>query len=416
MEIYEEQVANFLRAVLFAILILAGILGAYFGIGFGVAHAAEAAQPKVEVVYFWGQECPHCANLKPWLDSFEEEHKDTLEIHRYEFWHNEANAQFFMNTMRTYGIPENQAGAPAIVVNNKVLIGTNIIERDFEKEYNEALEKLKAKNGKKDESLADTLAKYTKDSPKNAQGEGLLTGGDDLGSKANSAAVTKDIGAITATALADSVNPCAMAVLVILLSSLIVMQKSKAKIAATAFAFVAASYLTYFLVGLGLTQALSIAGVSDKIVIAVGAIAILIGLLELKDAFFYRKGNWAIEIPYRWRDKLSKLVLSVTSPAGAFTVGAIVTLFELPCTGGPYLFGVSLISQHSDIMRILLLGYYNLIFVAPLVAIALLIVLSSKATERVNAIEHFRNTHTKAMHFTVGFVMLALGIWALFVR
>ena len=415
MEIYEDQIAEFLRTVFLAILIIAGAVCMFFGMNAGIAHAAEAYQPKVEAIYFWGQECPHCAHLKPWLDDFENQHKDTLRVKRYEFWHNEVNAQFFTDTMKAYGVPDNQMGAPAIVVNNKVLIGTKDIQENFEREYNAALEKVQ-KKAKNEESLAETLARYTKDNQKNASSEGLLTGGDDLGSKATSAAETKDIGAITATALADSVNPCAMAVLVILLSSLIVMQKSKAKIAATAFSFVAASYVTYFLVGLGLTQAFSIAGVSDKIIIAVGAISIFIGLAELKDAFFYRKGSWAVEIPFRWRDKLSKLILSVTSPAGAFTVGAIVTMFELPCTGGPYLFGLSIISQHSALMRILLLAYYNLIFVAPLVLISLIIVLSKKATERVNAIEHFRNTHTKAMHFIVGIMMLALGVWALAFR
>lgn len=395
MEIYEEQLTNFVRAMVLSIAAIISFISMYLAVGSGVAYAAEAVQPKVEVTYFWGRECPHCANLKPWLDNFEKEHLDTLKITRYEFWHNKDNAQLFMNTMQAYGVPEKSAGAPAIVVNNKVLIGTNIIEQDFEKEYNEALEKLKSKN---------------------VSSESILIGGENMGAKLNEAATSKDIGAITATALADSVNPCAMAVLVILLSSLVVMQSNKAKIAMTAFAFVLASYITYFIVGLGLTQAITFTGVSEKIIIAVGAVSIIVGLAELKDAFFYHRGGWSTEIPAKWRGKLSKLILSVTSPKGAFIVGMAVTMFELPCTGGPYLFGLSLISQYSDVMRILLLTYYNIIFILPLICISLLIILSSKSVERINVIEHFRNTHVKEMHFVVGIIMLSMGIWALFIR
>lgn len=395
MEVYQEQLDSFMRAFFIGVFAIITFVLSLVAIPGSMASAATPTQ-KVEVVYFWGAECPHCHNLKPWLDEFEESHKDTLKVNRYEFWHNEVNAQFFMNTMAIYHVPENQAGAPAMVVNNKVLIGTKNIQEHFEEEYKAALEKL---NSKKSEN------------------EGFLTGGDDLGEKVSKTANNaKDLGAITATALADSINPCAMAVLVILLSSLVVMQKNKSRIAMTAISFITASYIVYFLVGLGLTHAISVAGVSEKVIIAVGAIALIVGLAEMKDAFFYQKGGWSTEIPARWREKLSKLILSVSSPAGAFVVGAAVTLFELPCTGGPYLFGLSLISQHSIVMKILLLAYYNLIFVLPLIVISLVVVLSSKSAERVEAIEHFRNSHVKEMHFIVGIIMLVMGVWALFIR
>ena len=397
MEIYQTQLNEIFKKAVFTVIgAIVMVMSFFIMTGGNVASAAAAQQAtKVEAIYFWGAECPHCQNLKPWLNEFEKEHKDTFKTSRYEFWHNENNAQFFMNTMQMYRIPENQAGAPAMVINNKVLIGTKEIKENLETEYNAALEKINSKK---------------------ANGESILTGGEDLGEKVAKTYNAKDIEAITVAALADSINPCAMAVLVILLSSLVVMQKNKAKIAATAFAFVSASYIMYFLVGLGLTQAISVAGISEKIIIAVGALAIVVGLAELKDAFWYQKGGWSTEIPHRWKAKLSKLILSVTSPIGAFTVGLAVTLFELPCTGGPYLFGLSLISQHSTLTKLFLLGYYNLIFVLPLVVISLLVLFSSQADKRIEAIDRFRNTHVKQMHFAVGVIMLLMGIWALFIR
>ena len=395
MEIYQENICTFFKTlVTVAVGLVVALIITIGNSAMASAAEAEAASVKVEAIYFWGAECPHCKNLKPWLEEFEREHEDTLKVRKYEFWHNELNAQFFMNTMQMHGIEESQAGAPSMVINNKVLIGSKQIKEGLETEYKAALETLNSKN-----SLGETI-----------------TENDALGDKVAKASNAKDIEAITVTALADSINPCAMAVLVILLSSLVVMQKNKTKIAMTAFAFVAASYIMYFLIGLGLTHVISGAGISEKIIVAVGAIAIIVGLAELKDAFYYKKGGWSTEIPTRWRRKLSKLILSVASPAGAFTVGLAVTLFELPCTGGPYLFGLSLISQHSDAMRMLLLAYYNLIFVLPLVIISIAVVVSSKSAERIEFVEHFRNTHVKALHFGVGVIMLSMGGWALFVR
>ena len=374
--------------------LLAAIVTAIIMAFSNIASAAPA-QEKVEVIYFWGAECPHCKNLKPWLDETEEKYKDTLHVGRYEFWHNDVNAQFFLNTIETFRVPRNQAGAPAMVINNKMLIGTKEIKERFEAEYNDALKKIEAKN---------------------STGEALLTGQVDLGSKVQEAKESKDIHAITVAALADSINPCAMAVLVILLSSLVVMQKSKSKVILTAVSFIAASYIAYFLVGLGLTQTIASTEMAGWIVKAVGAVALIVGLAELKDAFFYRKGGWSTEIPEAWRLKLSKLVLSVTGPAGAFTTGLAVTFFELPCTGGPYLFGLSLISQHTEAVRLLLLAYYNFIFVLPLVLIAAAVILGKESVERIRVAEELRNKHVKAMHFIIGVVMLAMGVWALFIR
>ena len=63
-----------------------------------LSSTASAQDNRVQVVYFWGAECPHCAHLKPWLDLFEKTHADTVKIDRYEFWHDEGNAKMFMRT------------------------------------------------------------------------------------------------------------------------------------------------------------------------------------------------------------------------------------------------------------------------------------------------------------------------------
>ena len=90
------------------------------------------------------------------------------------------------------------------------------------------------------------------------------------------------------------------------------------------------------------------------------------------------------------------------------------TFIELPCTGGPYLFGLSLISHSATLMeRILLLGFYNFIFILPLVVIAILVIQGAMSVEKA---EKLKNKNVKAMHFITGVVMLILGIWAIFIK
>ena len=40
---------------------------------------------------FYGQECPHCDNMKPLIERLKSEEK--LEIESFEVWHDEANAE-----------------------------------------------------------------------------------------------------------------------------------------------------------------------------------------------------------------------------------------------------------------------------------------------------------------------------------
>ena len=354
------------------------------------AQAAE--QAKVNVVYFYGAECPHCKDLAPWLDGFIAAHKDDVNVTKYEFWHDKKNAELFANTMRLFKVPDGEAGAPSIVVNNKVLIGTKQIREELEKEVQEELKKRVNLNG-------------------------LLTDDVKVAPYCDFKVPKKEInmGAITLTALADSVNPCAMMVLVILLSSLMVRHEGKrAKLAVTAASFIVAVFITYFALGFGLSTLIAESCISQWILTAVGGLAIAIGLAELKDAFWYRKGSWAMEIPMAWRSKLNKVISAATTPAGAFVAGIVVTLFELPCTGGPYLFGISLISMTDSLAeRMALMGYYNLIFVLPLVVITLLVLAGKTTIEKAEA---WRNKNVKAMHFIIGVIMIAMGVWVLFFR
>lgn len=215
---------------------------------------------------------------------------------------------------------------------------------------------------------------------------------------------------ITCAGLVDAINPCAIAVLLILLGGLTVFkEQGKRKVLLSGLAFISALYLAYLLLGLGLFSFLQLSGLATIFHRFVGVLAIIFGLLNLKDFFWYGGGGFVTEIPRSWRPTMQKLLLKVGSPVGAFLAGLLVTLFELPCTGGPYLFVLGLLSHSLSMVEITpLLLYYNLVFVSPLILLTILIYFGYASVER--AID-WKERNLRLLHLATGLLMLGLGAW-----
>jgi len=173
-------------------------------------------------------------------------------------------------------------------------------------------------------------------------------------------------------------------------------------------AFTLSIYISYFLFGIGLFSALQITGIYYWFYKIIGILAIIIGLANIKDYILYGAGGFVIEIPRSWRPTLKNLLSKVTSPLGAFIIGFVVCLFELPCTGGPYLVILGLLAEKTTILSAIpSLLLYNLVFVLPLLIITFAIYFGysnvSKATE-------WKDKNLRILHLVAGIIMLALGI------
>src|SRR3989344_9396528 len=182
---------------------------------------------------------------------------------------------------------------------------------------------------------------------------------------------------VLVTAAIDSINPCAIGVLILLVSTLIVTRK-KDQMLRIGLLYILVIYLTYFAYGLGLTAFLAQVpiAVAEYISIAVGLLVVLAGLLEIKDFFWYGEG-FSLAIPHKYvekiREKMKKLSLGTIIFLGVF-----VASVELPCTGGPYLAITLLLAQNFNMTAFVLLIIYNLIFVLPLMVIMCLVLLGVK--------------------------------------
>src|SRR3989338_5564253 len=98
------------------------------------------------------------------------------------------------------------------------------------------------------------------------------------------------LGIIIAAAAADSINPCVFGVLIFLLAYMTKVFKNKHRMLLAGFVYIAAVYITYFLLGMGILTLAYTAGLSNYFYWLAALIAIAAGLLEIKDFFWYGKG------------------------------------------------------------------------------------------------------------------------------
>src|SRR4030042_3676576 len=216
----------------------------------------------------------------------------------------------------------------------------------------------------------------------------------------------------------DAINPCEFAILILLMASMLAAEpdsasvqngaRNKKKALLTGFAFIAGIFIAYFFMGIGLMEFIrkytfEFSGYFYKII---GALAIIIGLLNLKDYFWYGKG-FLMEVPLSWRPKMKSLIRGISNPIGGFFIALLVSLFLLPCTAGPYFVILGMLAHKVTFAKALAyLILYNVIFILPMLAIVLLIYYGLSPEKD----ENWRKQKLRLLHLIAGVILLGLGI------
>ena len=215
------------------------------------------------------------------------------------------------------------------------------------------------------------------------------------------------LGTVITTAVIDSINPCAIGVLILLISVMIAF-RTKKELLIYGFIYIAAVYVTYLSAGLGILYFLTIIPlrISEYISIAVGSLIVIAGLIEIKDFFWYGEGI-TLSIPQERAKQIHNMAKKITLPA-VITLGAFVAGVELPCTGGPYLAILLVLSQNFNFIAFLLLLFYNVIFVMPLVVILLMVHFGYK----IQHLKRWKQTNRIYMRLATGIILILLG-WLL---
>ncbi|MEA3429971.1 MAG: cytochrome c biogenesis protein CcdA [Nanoarchaeota archaeon] len=333
--------------------------------------------------FFYGKGCPHCGRVEPFIEYMETNDADLNIIH-FEVYDNRSNLVLLEKYFDIYDVPRNKRGVPALFINDISLTGDTPILDNFpelvEKNRGISCPTLKTENNKT---------------------------GIEGPSSPKEKLETLSWATIIGAAIVDSVNPCAIAVLLILLGALLATGDKK-KVLKAGLAFTVSIYIIYFLFGLGLFSAIQISGLSFYFYKVIGFLAIIIGIFNIKDFFKYGAFGFVMEIPRRWRPTLKKLLGRATTPFGAFLLGFVVCFFELPCTGGPYLFILALLAEKTtQLAAIPILLIYNIFFILPLLIITLLLFYGFTNIEKA---KEWKERNIRILHLITGIVMLGLGI------
>jgi len=188
---------------------------------------------------------------------------------------------------------------------------------------------------------------------------------------------------VMAAGLVDGLNPCAISTLVFFMSLLALSKISGRQLLLAGSAFCAASFLTYFAIGLGLMRALYLtAGFSTvraTIDLGMTALLILFAGLSFRDAWRYRHDS----DPNRLSLRLPRPILLITHAVirrglrsrhlilGGLGIGAAVTALESVCTGQVYVPTLVLVlhSGSSFLQAAAYLALYNFLFILPLILV-----------------------------------------------
>jgi cytochrome c biogenesis protein CcdA len=215
---------------------------------------------------------------------------------------------------------------------------------------------------------------------------------------------------ITLASILDSINPCAISVLLLTIGFLFSLNKDRKNILGIGLTYVLAIYLVYISIGLGVLQALTIFGF-PRFLGKFGAIFIIAsGAINIIN-HYYPKFPIKLKMPDSSHSKLATFIQKATIPS-AVILGILVGLYEFPCTGGPYLTILGLLHNQATFFNgFLYLIYYNLIFVSPL----LLILWFGSRQELFEKVQLWRKDKMDKLGMIDGLIMIILGVIILLV-
>jgi len=210
---------------------------------------------------------------------------------------------------------------------------------------------------------------------------------------------------VVASALIDSINPCAFSILILTIAFLFSIGKFRSGVLEIGIAYILGIFLVYMLIGLGILQTLHIFE-TPHFMAKVGATLLVgLGLVNITN-HFVPAFPIKLRIPHAAHHRMAEFMEKGSLPS-AFVLGGLVGVCEFPCTGGPYLMVLGLL--HDQTTRSAGLGYlflYNLLFILPL-AIILFVVGDKALLEKV---ETWKKRNTRGMRFWSGNAMIILGV------
>jgi len=385
------------------------------------------AAEKVEIYFFWGQGCPHCAQEKPFLEELKQKYPQ-LEVKEFEIYNSRENQELFQKVAQVYntqpiGVPMTFIGKDFIVgfgtkettgkeienlIQNcltnvcpspeEILAAGRIDKWKPDKELPKEEPKKETNPIEKKEQVSTPLPKPS--IPEEKKEFSIPLFGKEI--KISSQSSLLFLGIILG--LVEGINPCMLSVLLFLLTYLLAIGSKKRAIK-VGLVFVLSVFVIFFLFLLGLVNLISLIGFISKIKIVIAVFALIVSLILIKDFFAYGKGI-SLEIPKSAKPTIEKLIKSATIPS-AILLAILSSLVELPCTVGIPLVYTTILAGKSRELYIPYLMWYAFFVIFPLLVI---IAGVAFAWTQVDRAEKWRLNFRKYMRLIAGLILLFLAI------
>jgi len=311
----------------------------------------------IHLYYFYQPGCQGCDRTEILLTHSQQRHRQ-LVIHRHDIL-DDSNKVFFEALAQKLGIPDrSRLVVPTIIIGDTYLLRQEI-----------------------DLTNLDSLAlRYKQGSPEYKALD------FDLAEKNIIERFARfSIFGIMFAGLLDGVNPCAFATLIFFVSYLLFIGRRQRDIIIMSFFFILAVFISYFAIGLGAYSLLEYlakyAFISKMIFLCSGIIALVLGVLSLRDFFLARQGKldkMILQLPMSIKQRIHKSIKEKTAVGsiiiGSLIAGFLISYLEFGCTGQVYLPTITFMISKAGISLkpLVSLLLYNLMFILPLILIAIM--------------------------------------------
>jgi len=356
---------------------------------------AQEENEKVTVNFFYSTTCPHCTAERQFLAKLEQRYPE-IEIKQYVI-NKKENVELFEKIAKEHGATTQWV--PATFICDDYIVGF-IDEETTGKEIEEKIKNC-LEHGCAHPNEYDHENGCVEDK-KNIIPVPIL-GEIDL-AKTGLPLLTIVLGFL------DGLNPCAIWVLCFLLT-LLIYAKSRKKMFLIGSIFIAASGIVYFLFMAAWLNFFLIIGFVDILRIIIAFIAIIVGIVNMKDFFFFKKGI-SFTIPERFKPKLFEKMRNLVKEEAtlAIIIGTVVLAFaansfELLCTFGFPAIYTRALTLHNlpTFTYYFYLALYNIVYVMPLFIIVLIFTSTMGARK-------FTEKHGKILKMISGILMFTLGL------
>lgn len=364
------------------------------------------AQDDVVIHFFYGDGCPHCAHEEEFLKEIDKE--DGIEVRYYETWKNQDNLELFQDTGKA--LNASISGVPFTVIGSNYVVGWLDEETTGSKirEYIDCYRETKCEDVVQKVMAGENSD--TGDSTKDVIPDKISVPifGDIDTSNISLPALSVIIGVI------DGFNPCAMWVLIFLISFLIGM-KDRKRMWILGLAFIVASAVVYFLFMSAWLNLLMFLGFIIWVRIIVGVVAIGGGIYNLREYKINKNATCKVtggEKKQKTFDKLKKYATEKNfwiALGGIVLLAFAVNLVEAICSAGlPVVFTQILTLSDLPTWKYYM---YILIYIFFFMLDDLIVFFIAMLTLRLTGLT---TKYTRLSYLIGGVIMLIVGVLLIF--